>query len=91
MHEDEIHLTVSAVPEMEAVVVAALGAVVRSAGVGEEGTTGARATVAEAFRTALERGSGDDVVLTARAERREYWFELHRGGWTHTGHKSFGG
>ena len=90
MHDDEIRLTVPAIPTMENVVVAALGAVLRGAGVGDEGTTGARTTVGEAFRTALERGTGDDVVLTARAERREYWFELHRGGWTHTGHKSFG-
>ena len=89
MHEDEIRLQVPAVPEMEAVVVAALGAVVRKAAVGEEATTAARTTVADAFRTALERGAGDDVVLIARSVRREYWFELQRGGWAHTGHKRF--
>ena len=88
--DEEIHLTVPADADMGGVVVAAVAAVVRSAGVGDRGVARAREDVAEQFLEALARGTGDIVTLTARAQRHEYWFELHRDGWTYTAHEVFG-
>ena len=90
MPDDEIRLTVPADADMGGVVVAAVAAVVRSAGVGDTGVASAREDAEERFLEVLARGNGDVVILTARAERHEYWFELHREGWTCTAHRSFG-
>ena len=64
--------------------------VLRSAGIPDAGVTSAREEAEQKFLEVLSRGTGDVVTLTARAERREYWFELEREGWTQTAHQSFG-
>jgi hypothetical protein len=90
--DDEIHLTVPADADMGRVVVAAVTAVVRSAGVPANGIASAREHATEGFLEVLTRGSGDVVTLTARAERHDYWFELQRGSGngTYTAHERFG-
>jgi N-methylhydantoinase B/oxoprolinase/acetone carboxylase alpha subunit len=90
--DGEIQLTVPADTDMSAVVVAAVAAVVRSAGVPADGIARARAHAAEGFLAVLARGTGDVVTLTARAERHDYWFELERGtgNGTYTAHERFG-
>ena len=90
MPDDEIRLIVPADADMGGVVVAAVAAVVRNAGVGDAQTLSAREEAAEAFLDVLANGTGDMVTLTARAQRHEYWFELHRGGRAYTAHAKVG-
>ena len=77
--DDEIRLTVPADAQLEAVVVAAVAAVVRRTGMGEAEVTEARRDAAAGFAKVLEVGIGD-VTLTAEGGRRLYRFELRREG-----------
>ena len=88
--DDEIRLTVPPDPDLAAVVVAAVAAVARNAGIGEEGVASARAAAEEAFAEALGHTTGEVVTLTARGAKREYWFELHRAEWTYDAHARAG-
>jgi hypothetical protein len=90
MPDDVVRLTVPADADMGGVVVAAVAAVVRAAGVGDARTARAREEAAEAFLDVLANGTGAVVTLTARSARHEFWFELHRGGRAYTAHAKVG-
>jgi hypothetical protein len=90
MRDEPIRLTVPADPDMRAVVVVAVAAVARTAGMGDAVVAEVRDHADAAFTEVWERGTGDVITLTAWAERHECSYELHREGWTERGSKRSG-
>ena len=80
--DDEIRLTIPPDADLQPVLVAAVAAVVRRSGLGDAEVARSREEAAAAFATAIERGAGDAVTLTASAGRRTFRFEVRSGTWT---------
>jgi hypothetical protein len=89
--DDEVRLTVPADADMAAVVVAAIGAVARSAGFPSGAVDEVRELAAADYLSVLERGDGDQVEVQAWARRPEWSFEIRRGEATEVRSQGSGG
>jgi len=87
MPDDVVRLTVPADADLASVVVAALGALTRSAGFPAATVEQVRERAAEAYLNVLERGNGELVDIEAWAQRPDWFFEMQRPGHTET-HRS---
>ena len=90
MPDDVVRLTVPPDGDLASVVVAALGALTRSAGFPAATVDHVRELAAEAYLRVLERGTGELVEIEAGARRPEWFFEMRRSDHTET-HRSADG
>ena len=97
MPDDEaVRLTMPADADMRPVVVAAVGAVAKAAGLGSTAQAEVRDKATQAVDDVLAQGTGDTMELTAWARRlpdggHQTFFELETEGWRETYEERSGG